>query len=79
MSSFPKSRTPAFAFGIAAIVMISLAPASAATVVRDHRGESAGGGVVVKDSATKRKSVNCQGNVCHIHYKNPACLGPFCL
>ena len=78
MKSFLKSRIPAFAFGIAAIVMISIAPASATTVVRDHRGGSPGGGVVVKDSATKRKP-NCQGNVCHIHYKNPACLGPFCL
>lgn len=73
MNSFFKSKTAFFAFGVAAIVMMSLAPASATTVVRDHRGERAdGGGVAVKDSPTKRKSV-------HIRYKNPACLGPFCL
>jgi hypothetical protein len=37
MNYFFKSKTAAFAFGIAAIVMMSLAPASATTVVRDHR------------------------------------------
>jgi hypothetical protein len=85
-------KIPTFAFGIAGIVMMSLAPASATTVVRDHREApvvrdhrdipppvvrdhrdgSTGGGVVVKDSPAKSKTV-------HIKYKNPACLGPFCL
>ena len=92
MNSIFKSKVTAFAFGIASIVMMSLAPASATTVVRDHRDKpvvrdhrdnpppvvrdhrdgSTGGGVVVKDSPAKSKTV-------HIKYKNPACLGPFCL
>ena len=82
MNSFFKSKTTAFAFAIAGIVMMSLAPASATTVVRDHRDNpppvvrdhrdgSTGGGVVVKDSPKPR--------TVHIKYKNPACLGPFCL
>ena len=77
-----KSKTAAFAFAIAGIVMMSLEPASATTVVRDHRdnppvvrdhrGDNAsGGGVVVKDSPKPR--------TVHIKYKNPVCLGPFCL
>ena len=92
MNCFFKSKTTAFAFGIVGIVMMSVAPASATTVVRDHRdapvvrdhrdnpppvvrdhrGESTGGSVVVKNSPAKSKTV-------HIKYKNPACLGPFCL
>jgi hypothetical protein len=71
MNSLLKSKTAASVFAIAGIVMMSLAPASAATVVRDHRDGNPGGGVVVKDSP-KPKTV-------HIKYKNPACLGPFCL
>ena len=78
-----KSKTAAFAFAIAGIAMMSLAPASATTVVRDHRdnppvvrdhrdGSAGGGGVVVKDGPARPKSVK-------IHYKNPVCLGPFCL
>ena len=80
MNSPLKSKTAAFAFAMIGIVMMSLAPASATTVVRDHRDApvvrdhrdgSTGGGVVVKDSPKPR--------TVHIKYKNPACLGPFCL
>lgn len=71
MNSPLKSKIAAFAFAMIGIAMMSLAPASATTVVRDHRDGSTGGGVAVKDSP-KPKTV-------HIKYKNPACLGPFCL
>ncbi|TKW79715.1 MAG: hypothetical protein DI543_03780 [Bradyrhizobium icense] len=81
MNSSPKSRTATLAFGIATIVTMSLAPASATTVVRDHRDNApvvrdhrdgaASGGVVVTDNPKPR--------TVHIKYKNPACLGPFCL
>ena len=80
MKSFFKSTTAAIAVAMIGIAMMSLAPVSATTVVRDHRDApvvrdhrdgSTGGGVVVKDSP-KPKTVK-------IHYKNPVCLGPFCL
>jgi hypothetical protein len=80
MKSLFKSTTATIAVAMIGTVMMSLAPASATTVVRDHRTApvvrdhrdgSTGGGVVVKDSP-KPKTV-------HIKYKNPACLGPFCL
>jgi hypothetical protein len=80
MKSFFKSTTAAIAVAMIGTAMMSLAPVSATTVVRDHRDApvvrdhrdgSTGGGVVVKDSP-KPKTV-------HIKYKNPACLGPFCL
>lgn len=70
MKSLFKSKTAASVFAIAGIVMMSLAQASATTVVRDHRDGATGGGVVVKDSP-KPKTV-------HIKYKNPVCLGPWC-
>lgn len=93
MNSIFRFKVTAFALGILAVTMLSVASASATTVVRDHRdkpvvrdhrdtpppvvrdhrdGSTGGGGVVVKDSPAKSKSV-------HIKYKNPACLGPFCL
>ena len=80
MKSLFKSTTAAVAVAMIGIAMMSLAPASATTVVRDHRDApvvrdhrdgSTGGGVVVKDSPKPR--------TVHIKYKNPACLGPFCL
>ena len=82
MKSLFKSTTATIAVAMIGIAMMSLAPASATTVVRDHRdnpppvvrdhrGDSSGGGVVVKDSPAKPKSVK-------IHYKNPVCLGPLC-
>lgn len=37
MNRISKSKITAFAFGIFAVTMMSLAPASAATTVRDHR------------------------------------------
>lgn len=83
MNSLLKSKSAAFAFAMIGIAIMSLAPASATSVVRDHRDNppvvrdhrgdnSSGGGVTVKDSPAKPKTV-------HIKYKNPACLGPFCL
>lgn len=42
--------------------------------VRDHRGESSGG-VTVRDSAPKRKPVDCLGNLCHV---KKVCIGPAC-
>jgi hypothetical protein len=80
MKSLFKSTTATVAVAMIGIAMMSLAPASATTVVRDHRDApvvrdhrdgSPGGGVVVKDSPKPR--------TVHIKYKNPACLGPFCL
>ena len=80
MKSLFKSTTAAIAVAMIGIAMVSLAPASATTIVRDHRDApvvrdhrdgSTGGGVVVKDSPAKPKSVK-------IHYKNPVCLGPLC-
>lgn len=80
MKSLFKSTTATVAVAMIGIAMMSLAPASAATVVRDHRDApvvrdhrdgSTGSSVVVKDSS-KPKTV-------HIKYKNPVCLGPFCL
>lgn len=80
MKSLFKSTTAAVSVAMIGIAMMSLAPASATTVVRDHRDApvvrdhrdgSTGGGVVVKDSP--------KPSTVHIKYKNPACLGPFCL
>jgi hypothetical protein len=78
-----KSKVTAFALGLVAVTMMSLASASAATatrdhrtkpVVRDHRGESFGG-VTVRDSASKRKPVDCLGNLCNV---KKVCVGPAC-
>jgi hypothetical protein len=80
MKTLFKSTTATVAVAMIGIAMMSLAPASATTVVRDHRDApivrdhrdgATGGGVTVKDSPKPR--------TVHIKYKNPACLGPFCL
>jgi hypothetical protein len=81
MKSLFKSTTATVAVAMIGIAVMSLAPASATTVVRDHRDGapvvrdhrdgSSGGGVTVKDSPKPR--------TVHIKYKNPVCLGPFCL
>ena len=79
MKSLLKSTTATIAVAMIGIAMMSLAPASATAVVRDHRTapvvrdhrDGSTGGVVVKDSPKPR--------TVHIKYKNPACLGPFCL
>ena len=43
--------------------------------VRDHR-TTAGGGVTVRDSPAKRKSVDCLGSLCHI---KKVCIGLTCI
>jgi hypothetical protein len=59
-----KSKTFALAVAIMSVVLVSLAPASAAPVVRDHRekpivrdhrGAGSGGGVTVTNSSGTRK------------------------
>lgn len=71
-----KSKSFVFACGIASVVLMSLAPASARPlvrdhrekpIVRDHRGDGApGGGVVVRDNGTRKhkKKLWCIGIPC---------------
>jgi hypothetical protein len=85
-----KSKTAALAIGMIGGVMMWLASASAETTVRDHRDKPvvnehrAGqpqvndhrgdGAVTVRESTSKRKSVDCLGNFCN----KKVCVGPAC-
>lgn len=101
MHSLPKSKTfksktfkskiTAAAIAMIGTMMVSLAPASAATTVRDHRDkpvvndhregqpvvrdQRGDGAVTVRPSTTKRKPVDCLGNLCNV---KKVCVGPAC-
>lgn len=94
MNSVYKSKPALMAIGIIG-VMMSLAPASAGTTVRDHRdkpvvrdhregqpevrdhrNDGAGGGVTVRESAGKRKPVDCLGSLCNV---KKVCIGLSCI
>ena len=92
MSSFVKSRTVAIAIGIIGVVMMSLAPASAGSTVRDHRDKPVvrdhrAGQPVVRDQrgassggVTVKDSPGKRKPPCYGNLCNveKVCVGPAC-
>ena len=87
MNHIFKSRSAVLALGIAGLLLMSLAPASAETVVRDHRDppvvrDHRAGQPVVRDHRTEPAAGSAAGGGVTVtsnpRPRKPPCLGNLC-